>query len=102
MVLVDLSFSAFYNLVSDYQPTYPTEYYIGKISSGIFISALTVNYIYMIYVAGHKPWKLGVNRTVMLVNNLWLESVKKSISVRKLNVLFRIKIMIFMACIVTL
>jgi hypothetical protein len=102
MVLVDLSFSAFYNLVSDYQATYPTQYYIGKISSGIFISALTVNYIYMIYIAGRKPWELGVNRTVMLVNNLWLESVRRSISVRKINILFRMKIMMFMACIVTL
>ncbi len=102
VAVIDLSFSSCYNLISDYQSTYPAEHYIGKISSLIFVSALILNYLYLLDIANKKPWLLGMGNSLMIVENLSLKVVQKSVRVRSLNIIFRIKLMVFMACIVAL
>jgi hypothetical protein len=102
MVIVDVAFACFYNLVTDYRTSQPAIHYYGKAISSLFISMMILNYLYVLEIACTKPWRLGVYQTHMVLENLNPVAARSSVMVRSLNVVFRLKIILLMACLIML
>lgn len=102
MVIVDVAFACFYNLVTDYKTSYPMVHYIGKTLSSIFISIMVLNYLYVLDIASCKPWKMGIYQSRMVLENLNKTVARSSVLVRSINIVFRIKIILLMGCLIML
>ena len=102
MVVVDLVFASFYNLVSDYRDTNQVAHYSGKMMSGIFISLILLLYMKTAEKSIYTPQKMLPFESGMITENLYLPAAKNSINVRMINMIFKIKIVFLMACIIML
>jgi len=100
--MVDLSFACFFNLVSDYKDNNPVTYYSGKIISGFFVSSIIVLYMRLGEMGLYTPQKFKMFESQLITDNLHFETVEKSFNVRLINVIFRLKIIFLMACIIML
>ena len=99
---IDIVFASCYNLITDYRNSYPFYHILGKTLAVAFLSIIIWRYIYVLETASCQPWKLTLYETKMLLENLEKESAQKSILVRSMNIVFRLKIVFLLACIVML
>lgn len=102
MIVVDLAFACFYNLVTDYSTSQPTVHYVGKMLSSVFISVLILHYLNILEVALYSPHKLADFQHQLVTDSFEKQALKKSLNVRSINILFRLKIVALMASIIML
>lgn len=98
---VDLSFSCYFNLVSDYQTYHSRADNLGRFVSFVFSSALIYHYLSI----GEKiilfPSKLKRFEKMIIFENLKSkELTKQNRTVNLLNIIFKLKIILLMACII--
>lgn len=68
----------------------------------LFLCTITFTYLRILEKATCAPWKLSLYESKMIKENLEKEQVRKSAIVRSMNIIFRLKIIYLLACIVML
>lgn len=101
MAFVDLSFSCFFNLISDYKIYHSQTDNLGRVVSFIFISALIYHYLMLAEKVIWYPHKITPHERQVILENLRDQELKKEKTLLNLiNIIFKLKIILLMACII--
>lgn len=100
VAFVDLSFSCFYNLISDYWTSHTRADNLGRVMALIFSSALIYHYLSISERIIFSPSKIKPFEKMIIFENLKDKKlIKKKSTLNLLNIIFKLKIILLMACI---
>lgn len=102
MIVVDMIFAAYYNLMTDYQKPLTIQWAIGKIFSFIAVAMIFGQYILMFEKSIFRPHSLGAVEHQLVTDGLEKAAVMASFLVRTLNTNFKFKTLLLMGALVTL
>jgi hypothetical protein len=101
MTIVDLSFSFFYNLVSDYRKCHATADKLGRWASSSFLNLILLHYLQIGANVIYRPDKLYPFDKVLVLENLKFTAMtKRNVPLHLLNVILKLKIVLLMATII--
>lgn len=101
MIVVDIIFAAYYNLITDYKQEITISRIVGKTFSCISVVMIFGHYLSMLEQSIFRPQQLGEVEHQLITEGLDKSAVKASFLVRTLNTNFKFKILFLMGALVT-
>lgn len=100
MIVVDIIFAAYYNLITDYKQDITVSRIVGKSFSCISVVMIFGHYLGMLEQSIFRPQMLGEVEHQLITEGLNKSAVKVSFLVRTLNTNFKFKILLLMGALV--
>lgn len=101
MIVVDIVFAAYYNLVSDYKQEITVSKVVGKTFSFISVAMIFGHYLRMMEQSIFRPHTLGEVEHQLVTDGLEKGAVKASFLVRTLNTNFKFKFLLLLGALIT-
>ena len=101
MIVVDLIFASYYNLVTDYKKELSMTRMFGKVFSLVSVMMMFGHYLMILEQSIFRPHMLGEVEHQLVTDGLEKKAVKASFLVRTLNTNFKFKILLLMGALIS-